>query len=63
MRPFAEQLFAYRPTSPDRRIGGLVLEVKGDFCHQVRDILTRHDREEDYVEISLEWPVSLQPTP
>jgi hypothetical protein len=34
MYPFANQLFAYRRTDPDRRVGGLVLEVKGDFCHQ-----------------------------
>jgi len=34
----------------DRR---LVLEVKGDFCHKVRDILERHGRPEDYVEIGL----------
>jgi hypothetical protein len=27
--------------------------VKGDFCHKVRDILKRHDRAEDYVEIGL----------
>ena len=29
------------------------LEVKGDFCHKVREILERHDRAEDYVEIGL----------
>ncbi len=53
MHPFAEQLFAYRASEREKRIGGLVLEVKGDFCHKVRDILVRHDRAEDYVEISL----------
>ena len=51
--PFAEQLLAYKSGDPDRRIGGLVLEVKGDFCHRVREILTRYRREADYVEISL----------
>ncbi len=54
MYPFAEQILAYRADDPDRRIGGLILEVKGDFCAKVRDILTRHGRAEDYVEISLE---------
>src|SRR6202030_1262325 len=53
MYPFAEQILAYKATDKDRRIGGLFLEVKGDFCHKVRDILKRHDRAEDYVEISL----------
>jgi hypothetical protein len=53
IRPFAEQLLAHNAEDPERRIGGLVLEVKGDFCHQVRDILKGHGREKDYVEISL----------
>jgi hypothetical protein len=54
MHPFAEQLFAYRASERDRRIGGLVLEVKGDFCDKVRDILERHHRSDDYIEISLD---------
>ena len=52
--PFAEQILAYRADDPRRRIGGLVLEVKGDFCARVREILRRHGRADDYVEISLE---------
>jgi hypothetical protein len=51
--PYVEQLLAYRAHDPARRIGGLVLEVKGDFCRHVRDILARHGRADDYVEISL----------
>ena len=39
MYPYVEQLLAYRANDPTRRIGGLVLEVKGDFCRHVRDIL------------------------
>jgi len=53
MYPYAEQLISYRADHPDKRIGGLVLEVKGDFCHKVKDILKRHGREEDYVEVNL----------
>ena len=53
MYPFAEQILAYRADDSERRIGGLVLEVKGDFCARVREILTRHGRAGDYVEISL----------
>ena len=54
MYPFAEQILAYRAEDPDRRIGGLILEVKGDFCGKVQEILARHGRTGDYVEISLE---------
>src|SRR5204863_494410 len=53
MYAFAEQILAYRAGDTERRIGGLVLEVKGDFCHRVKEILARHGRAEDYVEISL----------
>jgi hypothetical protein len=54
MYPFAEQILAYRSGDSERRIGGLVLEVKGDFCHRVKQILARHGRAEDYVEINLD---------
>jgi hypothetical protein len=53
MYPFAEQILAYKATDKDRRIGGLILEVKGDFCAKIQEILARHDRNEDYIEISL----------
>ena len=54
MYPFAEQILAYQAGDKDRRIGALVLEVKGDFCGKVKEILERHGRGEDYLEISLE---------
>ena len=53
MRPFAEQLFSWQADSPQRRAAGLVLEVKGDFCHDIRQLLTDAGREDDYVEIAL----------
>jgi len=53
MVPFAEQVLSFHADNRDRRVGGLVLEVKGDFCHKVREILERHGRAEDYIEISL----------
>jgi hypothetical protein len=53
MYPFAEQILAYKATDKDRRIGGLILEVKGDFCGKVHEILARNHRDEDYIEISL----------
>ena len=39
---------------PKRKVGGLVLEVKGDFCQQVRGILERHGRGDDYIEVGLD---------
>ena len=59
--PFAEQLLAYRATEADKKIGGLVLEVKGDFCHKIKAILTRNSREHDYIEVSLASPYRYNP--
>jgi hypothetical protein len=52
MYPYAEQLIAYKAHDPQQRMGGLVLEVKGDFCHKIKNILAKHGREADYVEVS-----------
>ena len=54
MYPYAEQILGYKAANPDERIGGLILEVKGDFCRKVKQILERHGRGEDYIEISLD---------
>ncbi len=59
MYPFARQILFWRADDPGRRAGALVLEVKGDFCHQVRGILEDAGRGDDYLEIglggSLQW--------
>ena len=54
MYPFAKQLLSWRADDPKRRAGALVLEVKGDFCHQVRSILDEAGRGDDYLEIGLD---------
>jgi hypothetical protein len=59
--PFTEQLLRWRADNRDHKIGGLVLEVKGDFCRQVRDILTHAGRAEDYIEIGLGGNVCYNP--
>ena len=61
MYPFAEQLLAYRRDDHEQRVGGLVLEVKGDFCYRVREILRKHGREDDYIELSLACPYRYNP--
>ncbi len=53
MRPFADQVLSWQAGDPERRPSGLVLEVKGDFCHQVGEILEGCGRGRDYVEIGL----------
>jgi hypothetical protein len=61
MYPFAEQVFAYRADDREKRIGGVVLEVKGDFCHKVKGMLEKHGRAEDYMEVSLDSPYRYNP--
>ena len=61
MYPYVDQLLRWRPEDPRQVIGGLVLEVKGDFCHQVRQMLRDADREHDYIEIGLESGVCYNP--
>ena len=53
MYPFARQLLSWQADDPRRRAAALVLEVKGDFCHQVRGILDDAGRGEDYLELGL----------
>ena len=53
MHPFAEQLFSWQAQDVHRKTAGLVLEVKGDFCYQIKDLLEQHGRRDDYLEIGL----------
>ncbi len=53
MRPFARQLLSWQAEDSRKRVAGLVLEVKGDFCEQVRGILEDAGRGEDYVELGI----------
>jgi hypothetical protein len=54
MYPFAQQLLNYRAQDKERRVGGLILEVKGDFCYHVKRILEAAGRGDDYVEVGLD---------
>ena len=54
MHPFAQQLLGWQADKPHLRAAALVLEVKGDFCHDIRQILARAGREADYLELSMD---------
>ncbi len=53
MYPYVRQLLEYSADDAELRAAGLILEVKGDFCQQVRGILERAGRGEDYIEVGL----------
>ena len=54
MHPFAQQILSWQAGNPRRRAAALVLEVKGDFCHDIRRILTAAGRGDDYVELGMD---------
>src|SRR2546428_377864 len=59
--PADDPLLRWRASDGDRKIGGLVLEVKGDFCRQVRQILEQNGRDSDYLEVGLDTGVCYNP--
>ena len=61
MYPYVQQLLRWRADDPALKLGGLVLEVKGDFCSQVKNILRDAGREGDYLEIGLNTGICYNP--
>jgi hypothetical protein len=61
MYPYVDQLLRWNAHDPARKVGGLVLEVKGDFCQQVRTMLKKAGREDDYIDIGLKTGVCYNP--
>ena len=61
MNPFARQLLTWQATNPALRAAALVLEVKGDFCYDIRKILKEAGREDDYMELSLDGDYQWNP--
>ena len=54
MNPFARQLLGWQAHDPNMRAAALILEVKGDFCHDIRQILVDAGRGEDYIELGMD---------
>ena len=54
MNPFARQLLGWQAGNPHMRAAALILEVKGDFCHDIRQILIDAGRGQDYIELGMD---------
>ena len=54
MNPFARQLLGWQADDEQKRAAALVLEVKGDFCHDIRQILVEAGRGSDYIELGMD---------
>jgi hypothetical protein len=61
MYPYAEQLLGWAAHDPDRKMAGLVLEVKGDFCRSLQRILAHNGRADDYIELGLDGTYCYNP--
>ena len=59
--PAMRQLFGYCAQEQGQKLSGIVLEVKGDLCRQLRRILAACGREADYVEVSLGGAIRYNP--
>lgn len=53
MYPFCEQLISYEALNDFKKIGMLILDVKGNFYKQVLEIAKRNFREDDVIVIEL----------
>ena len=61
LHPGARQLLSWHADTPARRPAALVLEVKGDSCHDIRRMLTEVGREGDDIELSLDGRLTWNP--
>ncbi len=53
MKPFCEQLLEWQAGDEEKRVAMLVLEVKGDFCYAVQEMLEKQGRMGDYMELTM----------
>ena len=53
MYPFTKQLLEYNSNNPDDKIGMLILDVKGNYCSQIKKYVKQYNLENDLLIISL----------
>lgn len=54
MYPYANQLLSWMAHDPTKKLAGLILEVKGDFCVKVKQIMDDCGRGSDYIELAFD---------
>lgn len=59
--PAMRQLFGFRAHDEQRKLSGIILEVKGDLCRQVEKILRGLGRPEDYIDVSFDGDIRYNP--
>ena len=53
MYPFTQQLLKYNSENPDKKIGTLILDVKGNYYNQVKKYAEKYNLQNDLIVIEL----------
>ena len=61
MYPFTEQLLKYNSLNQDKKIGMLILDVKGNYYEQVKKYAEKYNLEEDLLIIELDSKIKYNP--
>jgi hypothetical protein len=59
--PAMRQLFGYRAADPEKKLSGVVLEVKGDLCGHLKSLLRDCGRADDFIDVSLNGSIRYNP--
>lgn len=61
MYPFTEQLIKYNSLHPSNKLGILILDVKGNYFKQVKNLVSHYNLENDLLEIGLNSKTKYNP--
>ena len=59
--PFTEQLIKFNSQNPDKKIGILILDVKGNYFKHVKNLAYKYHLEKDLIEIGLNSHIRYNP--
>ena len=61
MYPFTKQLIKYNYLNPDKKIGMLILDVKGNYYNQVKKYVEKYNLKDDLIVIELKSNITYNP--
>ena len=61
MYPFTEQILKYNSVNPDKKIGTLILDVKGNYYKQVKEYIKKYNLQNDLIVLELGGNVKYNP--
>ena len=61
MYPFTRQLMEYNFNNPDKKIGMLILDVKGNYYEQVKEYAKKYNLENDLIILELNSKIKYNP--